>query len=110
LLGALQLLMVRSSLQLPLNTVRYSRIYAIHFATRALQVFVFGELNQKLVSVGNAAESLIDIACFGYLALTLTRTGVHAQVLTGPKLSEQDRRQLREQLEKVSDLMARLGR
>lgn len=110
LLGALQVLLVRSRLQLPLNTVRYSRAYAVHFATRAVQVFVFGELDRKLVSLGNVSASLIDIACVSYLAFTLTRTGVHAQVMTGPRLSEQDRHQLRVQLEKVNELLGRFGR
>jgi uncharacterized membrane protein len=110
LLGVLQVLMVRSRLQLPLNTVRYSMAYAVHFATRAVQVVVFGELDRKLVSLGNVSASLIDIACVGYLAFTLTRAGVHAHVVAGPKLSEQDRRQLRKQLETVNDLLGRLGR
>lgn len=110
LLGALQVLMVRSSLQLPLNTVRYSRVYAIHFATRAVQVFVFGELDRNLVSLGNVAASLIDIACVSYLALSLTRTGVHAQAVAGAKLSEEDRQNLRKRLESVNTLLGRLGR
>ena len=95
LLGALQILMARSGLKLSRNTVRYGRVYAIHFATRALQVFLVGELDRKLVSFGNVGASLIDIACVAYLALTLTRSGVHAQVVTGPKLSEEQRQQLR---------------
>jgi hypothetical protein len=110
LLGALQILTLRSRLQLPFNTVRYSRVYAVHFATRAIQVFVFGELDRRLVPFGNVAASLIDIGCAAYLALTLTRTGVHAQVVTGPRLSDVDRRELRIQLEKVNELLGRIGR
>jgi hypothetical protein len=62
------------------------------------------------VSVGNVAASLIDIACVAYLAFTLTRAGVHAPVATGPGFSERDRRELRERLEKVSELLGRLGK
>jgi hypothetical protein len=106
LLGALQILMWRYSLQLPRNTVYYSRIYAIHFATRAVQVFAFGEFDRNLVFLGNIGASLIDIACLLYLAWVLTRDGAHAQIPVGPKLSDRERTEVRERLEGVNILLS----
>ena len=110
LLGALQILMWRYSLQLPRNTVYYSRIYAIHFATRAVQVFAFGEFDRKLVFLGNIGASLIDIACLLYLAWVLTRNGALAQIPAGAKLSDSQRIELRERLEGVNSLLSGLKR
>lgn len=108
LLGALQVLMWRYSLQLPRNTVYYSRIYAIHFATRAVQVFAFGEFDRNLVFLGNIGASLIDIACLLFLAWVLTRDGAHAQIPVGPKLSDSRRIEVRQRLEGVNDRLSGL--
>jgi hypothetical protein len=109
-LGALQVMMARAGLQLSENTVRYSRVYAIHFAARALQVFVFGQLDRALVSFGNIALSFIDIGCLLYLSVTLTRDGVQAQTAPGPRLSERERRELRERVETLDDMLGNLRR
>lgn len=108
LLGALQVLMWRYGLHLPRNTVYYSRIYAIHFATRAVQVFAFGEFDRNLVFLGNIGASLIDITCVSYLAWVLTREGAHAQMRAGPRLSNRQRIELRERLEGVNSLLSGL--
>lgn len=110
LLGALLVLMWRYGLHLPRNTVHYSRIYAIHFATRAVQVFAFGEFDRNLVFLGNIGAGIIDIACLSYLAWVLTREGAHAQIPAGPKLSDSQRTELRERLEGVNSLLSGLKR
>jgi hypothetical protein len=108
LLGALQVLMWRYGLNLPRNTVHYSRIYAIHFAARAIQVFAFGEFDRSLVFIGNIGTSIIDIVCLIYLSLVLTREGAYRQMAAGPKLSDQQRIELRQRLEGVNALLSGL--
>jgi hypothetical protein len=108
LLAALQYLVLHYRLQLPRNTVVYGFTYAIYFTERALQAFVLSELGPRYSSIANVAAMAIDVACLLVWAFALTRNGITAEVTAGPRLSEEQKVRLRQQLSGLNEAIARM--
>jgi hypothetical protein len=109
LLGALQFLLVHYRLQLPRNTVVYGFTYAVYFTARALQALVMSELGPGYSIAANAATMAVDLACLLVWAFALTRTGVTDEIVTGRKLSDEERARLRNRLVALNEALGRLG-
>lgn len=109
LLGALQYLVLHYRLQLPRNTVVYGFTYAVYFTTRALQAFVVSELGPGYSAVANVAAMAIDVGCLFVWAFALTRSGATSEVVAGPRLSDEEKTRLRNQLASLNAAMGRIG-
>lgn len=109
LLGALQYLVVHYRLQLPRNTVVYGFTYAVYFAARALQALVLSELGPGYSAIANVAVMAVDVACLLVWAFALTRTGATAEIVAGPRLSDEEQARLRKQLLSLNEAIGRIG-
>ena len=109
LLGTLQYMVLHYRLQLPRNTVVYGFTYAAYFTTRALQALVLSELGTEYSAISNVAAMAVDVACLLVWAFALTPSGAISEVVAGPKLSEEGKARLRQQLASLNEALGRIG-
>jgi hypothetical protein len=107
-LAAVQALLLRYGLRLPKNTVYYSLGFGVFFGVLAAQEFFVSELGMQFAMLTNTITIALAVACLLFWTLTLTREGEAVQVTAGPRISEDQREHLREQLMSVNNLVTRL--
>ena len=107
-LAAVQTLLLRYGLRLPKNTVCYSLGFGLYFGVLAAQAFFVSELGAQFAMLANTISLGLGVACLLFWTLTLTREGEAVQVTAGPRISEDQREHLREQLMSVNNLVTRL--
>lgn len=110
MIAALQFLMVHYRLRLPRNTVLYSATYAVYFLAQALQDFVISEWGSRFSATGNIVGVSINVICLLFLAYALNNKGTSVRIVAGPRLSEDERQRLRNELESVNNLVASIRR
>jgi len=107
-LAAVQALLLRYGLRLPKNTVYYSLGYGVFFGVLAAQEFFVSELGMQFTIIANTITIALAVACLLFWTFTLTREGEAVQVTAGPRVSEEQRQRMREQLMGVNNFMTRV--
>lgn len=108
LLGAVQFVLLRYRLTLPRNTIFYSIGYALFFTAFAVQAGFISEGGPTFVQITNVVGMSVSCGCLVFWTLMLNRRGESIEIAAGPKVSENEKAELRARLTQVSEFFTRL--